>query len=135
MDYHLSLVSVLVHKHKRVEHIPSEAENEHTLRKYLRWKMSHKQVNVYQSVMAWGGNTDAQLSTSTNNYCSGMQNKSVVQVRGGSTFTLFLTAQGFVFSVGSGSQGQLGLGIDMTKTDTPRQIQFPYNNILEISAQ
>eukprot|EP01084_Bolivina_argentea_P044604 82062_1 len=51
-------------------------------------------------------------------------NDRVIDIQSGTKHTLFLTAKGKVYSVGSNSSGQLGLGENIRQIDTPTLIPF-----------
>jgi alpha-tubulin suppressor-like RCC1 family protein len=106
MDTTTSLIPIFVHTHGRLHDHVTRDEHERTLNQLLRWKLSRKHVNIFQTIMAWGNNTDHQLAIdirgdTSPTLCQGVQQKDIIMVKGGTSFTLFLTAQGRIYSVGS----------------------------------
>ena len=86
------------------------------------------------SLFAWGGNSRGQLGVGDKGdrrvptLVTGLQGNQVVHVAAGSNHTICTTADGYVFTWGSGDCGQLGLGEDRSNKLVPTLVAGELQN-------
>ncbi|ETR71714.1 MAG: hypothetical protein OMM_02282 [Candidatus Magnetoglobus multicellularis str. Araruama] len=100
----------------------------------------HSLASSRNTVMAWGKNDMGQLGTGTSgvdngkpypNSVNGLEN--IVDLAAGENFSLALSDNGTVWSWGDNSYGQLGIGSDSSKIDSPQRVLL-LTDIMDIDA-
>ena len=96
-------------------------------------------VNSYGTVFAWGRNNEGQLGNGTTDdsdvpvqvtHVAGFTD--IVAVAGGNDHSLALKSNGDVFAWGDNNSGQLGLGFNSNREETPQQTLI--DNVIAIAA-
>ena len=94
------------------------------------------------SLFAWGANGTGQLGVGDKKdrqlatLVTGLQDRQVVHLAAGSCHTICTTADGFVFTWGSGDCGRLGLGDDYSNKLTPALVRGELQNraVVQVAA-